>query len=141
MSDLGMPCAFTESAEFPYFCNAPVFIGKMFQVAKIKLDEQGTEAAAVTVIGMEKSSIPPVPTPFYANRPFLYLISEQSTGTIFFIGQYAGGVPVDTRTAIVAMKSEAKTSANDQIFNLSGQRLSKEPVRGLYIKNGKVIVK
>jgi hypothetical protein len=113
----------------------------MFQVAKIKLDEQGTEAAAVTVIGMEKSSVPDPPTPFHANRPFLYIISEQSTGTIFFIGQYAGGVPADTRTGIVATKSETKTTAQDQIFNLAGQRLSKEPTRGIYIKNGKVLVR
>ena len=141
MSDLGMPSAFTEGAEFPWFCNTPVLIGQMFQVAKIKLDEQGTEAAAVTVIGMEKSSVPDPPTPFHANRPFLYIISEQSTGTIFFIGQYAGGVPADTRTGIVATKSETKTTAQDQIFNLAGQRLSKEPTRGIYIKNGKVLVR
>ena len=90
---------------------------------------------------MEKSSIPPPPTPFYANRPFLYIISEQSTGTIFFIGQYSGGVTADTRTGIVATKAEAKSSDSERIFNLSGQRLSKEPARGLFIKNGKVMIK
>ena len=142
MSDLGMPTAFKEEyAEFPYFCNSPVYIGKIFQVAKIKLDEQGTEAAAVTVIIVAPTSMPPVPKPFYVNRPFLYIISEQSTGTIFFIGQYSGGVSADVRTGIVAMKAEPKTAVRDQIFNLSGQRLSKEPARGLYIKNGKVMIK
>ena len=142
MSELGMPTAFHwQEAEFPYFCNYPCYIRQMFQVAKIKLDEEGTEAAAVTVIGMESTGMPPVPTPFYANRPFLYIISEQSTGTIFFIGQFAGGVNADVRTGIVATKSEAKTRANNQIFNLSGQRLSQEPTRGLYIKNGKVMIK
>ena len=142
MSDLGMPTAFKEEyAEFPYFCNSPVYIGKMFQMAKIKLDEQGTEAAAVTVIIVAPTSMPPVPKPFYVNRPFLYIISEQSTGTIFFIGQYSGGVSADVRTGIVAMRAEPKTAVRDQIFNLSGQRLSKEPARGLYIKNGKVMIK
>ena len=142
MSDLGMPTAFKEEyAEFPYFCNSPVYIGKMFQMAKIKLDEQGTEAAAVTVIIVAPTSMPPVPKPFYVNRPFLYVISEQSTGTIFFIGQYSGGVSADVRTGIVAMRAEPKTAVRDQIFNLSGQRLSKEPARGLYIKNGKVMIK
>ena len=34
------------------FCYAPTFIGLMKQVAKIKLDEEGTEASAVTVISM-----------------------------------------------------------------------------------------
>jgi len=141
MSDLGMPSAFKEYAEFPYFCNVPVYIGQMFQVAKIKLDEQGTEAAAVTVIAMEATAMPPVPTPFYVNRPFLYIISEQSTGAIFFIGQYSGGVNADTRTGIVATKAEPNSVSCDRIFKLSGQRLSKEPARGLFIKNGKVIIR
>ena len=141
MSDLGMPKAFTFEAEFPWFCNTDAFISQMFQVAKIKLDEEGTEAAAVTVIGEAESAIPSPPTPFHANRPFLYIISEQSTGTISFIGQYSGGVDADTRTGIVATKADPKTDANNLIYNLSGQRLSKEPARGLYIKNGKVMIK
>ena len=136
-----MPTAFSEHAEFPYFCNSPGCIGNMFQVAKIKLDEEGTEAAAVTVITVEATSLPPVPKQFHANRPFLYVISEQSTGTIFFIGQYTGGVKADVRSGIIATKSEAESSANNLIYNLSGQRLSQEPARGLYIKNGKVMIK
>ena len=141
MAELGMPTAFKDIAEFPYFCNVPVYIGTMFQVAKIKLDEEGTEAAAVTVIGMETTGMPPQPVPFHANRPFLYVISEQSTGTIFFIGQYTGGVKADVRSGIIATKSEAESSANNLIYNLSGQRLRQEPARGLYIKNGKVMIK
>ena len=64
----------------------------MKQVAKIKLNEEGTESAAVTVIGMvEKADIGgPRQVNFHANRPFLYVISEQSTGTVFFIGKYVG---------------------------------------------------
>ena len=141
MAELGMPTAFKDIAEFPFFCNVPVYIGTMFQVAKIKLDEEGTEAAAVTVITVEATSLPPVPKQFHANRPFLYVISEQSTGTIFFIGQYTGGVKADVRSGIIATKSEAESSANNLIYNLSGQRLSQEPARGLYIKNGKVMIK
>ena len=140
MSDLGMPTAFGEYADFPHFCNTPICISNMFQVAKIKLDEEGTEAAAVTVIGVEATGMPPVPTPFYANRPFLYIISEQSTGTIFFIGQYSGGVDADTRTGIIATKAEPQEGC-DQIFNLAGQRLSQPPAHGPYIKNGQVKIK
>ena len=94
MSALGMPRAFDPYlAEFPNFCNVPTFIGMMKQVAKIKLNEEGTEAAAVTVIGEYVSAIEPSEpqhVQFFANRPFLYVISEQSTGAIFFIGQYMG---------------------------------------------------
>jgi len=141
MSELGMPTAFSEYAEFPYFCNSPCYISQMFQAAKIKLDEEGTEAAAVTVIIVAPISMPPIPVPFHANRPFLYVISEQSTGAIFFIGQYTGGVTADIRSGIVATKSESKSAANNLIYNLSGQRLSREPARGLYIKNGKIMIK
>ena len=141
MSDLGMPTAFGEYADFPHFCNAPVYISNMFQVAKIKLDEEGTEAAAVTVIQIDATGMPSPPKPFHANRPFLYIISEQSTGAIFFIGQYTGGVTADVRSGIVGTKSESKTASNHQIYNLSGQRLSQEPAHGLYIKDGKVMAK
>ena len=93
MRKLGMTKAFTSAAEFPNFCNTATFIGLMKQVAKIKLDEEGTEAAAVTVIGMDKSMAGPSEpdyATFYANHPFLYVISEKTTGAIFFIGQYTG---------------------------------------------------
>ena len=95
MKNLGMPDAFDQwKASFPNFCDVPTYISLMKQVARIKLNEEGTEAAAVTVIGVESG----VPTGhiemqkavFHATRPFLYVISEQSTGAIFFIGQYMG---------------------------------------------------
>ncbi len=94
MSALGMPKAFTPKADFSNFCNVPTYIGLMKQVAKIKLNEEGTEAAAVTVIMMCGANIggpsEPQRIKFHATRPFLYVISEQSTGAIFFIGQYMG---------------------------------------------------
>lgn len=93
MSALGMPNAFDDRlAEFPYFCNASTYIGLMKQVACIKLNEEGTEAAAVTVIGMDEKAMPQEPkhVNFHATHPFIYIISEQSTGAIFFIGQYMG---------------------------------------------------
>lgn len=93
MSELGMPTAFTPSAEFEKFCNSRTYIEMMKQVAKIKLDEEGTEAAAVTVIGLAKTSAvsePPRNVEFIADHNFLYVISERSTGAIFFIGQFTG---------------------------------------------------
>ena len=93
MSKLGMPDAFDDKkADFSRFCNVPVYIELMKQVAKIKLDEEGTEAAAVTVIGVVMASIGSAPqyVTFHANHPFLYVISEQQTGAVLFIGQYTG---------------------------------------------------
>jgi len=95
MQGLGMIKAFDQYlAEFPYLCIDPpdfIWIALMKQVAKIKLDEEGTEAAAVTVIGVDgKDGYTPNIVRFHANHPFLYVISEKITGAIFFIGQYTG---------------------------------------------------
>ena len=92
MSALGMPNAFDQNlAEFPNFCTTPTFIDMMKQGAKIKLDETGAEAAAVTAISSaDCAKIPFFYATFHADRPFFYIIYEQSTNAIFFIGQYTG---------------------------------------------------
>ena len=93
MKELGVARAFTREAEFDEFCNTHTQIGLMKQVAKVKLDEEGTEAAAVTVIEtMKSSAVPRKPerVEFHANRTFLYVITEESTGAIFFIGEFTG---------------------------------------------------
>ena len=91
MATLGMPNAFNPNlAEFPEFCNVPTYIDMMKQVARIKVNEEGTEAAAVTVIFVKLVNAAPRRVSFHATRPFLYIISEQSTGAIFFIGQFMG---------------------------------------------------
>ena len=91
MATLGMPNAFNPNlAEFPEFCNVPTYIDMMKQVARIKVNEEGTEAAAVTVIFVKLANAAPRRASFHATRPFLYIISEQSTGAIFFIGQFMG---------------------------------------------------
>lgn len=91
MSKLGMPKAFSVEAEFPAFCNMPTFISVMRQCSKIKVNEEGTEAASTTatVKGLT-SNIDPFRAEFHANRPFIYFISEKSTGTIFFAGSFFG---------------------------------------------------
>jgi serine protease inhibitor len=94
MTELGMPTAFDpENADFSELCvdnfGENIYIALMKQVAKIEVNEQGTKAAAVTVIGMGATGMPKTAT-FHANRPFLYVISEQSTGIILFMGQYLG---------------------------------------------------
>ena len=66
----------------------------MRQKAAIKVDEEGSEAAAVTVVGMETSAyVGPMEYPkatFHANRPFVYVIREASSGVILFVGKYTG---------------------------------------------------
>ena len=139
MSALGMPTAFDwNCAEFPDFCNTDTYIGMMRQSAKIKVNEKGTEAAAVTVIGIETTSIPRE-AKFYANRPFLYLISEQSTGAIFFIGQFTGNNSGARDTdGIRGITNSEFQIPNSTVYDLKGQRLTTPPTKGLFIQNGKL---
>ena len=80
-------------AEIPNMANAHVYISMMRQKAKIKVNEEGSEAAAVTVAGIKLTSNEPVQYPkavFHANRPFVYVISEASSGVILFVGKFTG---------------------------------------------------
>ena len=141
MAKLGMPSAFDpETADFSKMCNTQIYIGLMKQVAKIKLDEQGAEAAAVTIIDVA-GGIPDYAT-FHANRPFLYIISEQSTGVILFMGQFTGGKPSAIEAPIAEMKKGGVKSEkyDDAIYDLQGRRLSGKPAKGLYIEDGKKII-
>lgn len=96
--------------------------------AVIDLDEEGTKAAAVTVIS-ESTGIPHY-VDFHANRPFFYIISEKSTGTIFFIGQYMGKGRV---SSIASPLGQDNGKAAARYYDLCGRRLSAPPAKGLYI--------
>ena len=142
MSALGMPTAFSLRAEFPEFCNVETYIGLMKQVARIKLDEQGTEAAAVTIIGDLAIGMPEY-AEFYATRPFLYIISEQSTGAIFFVGALTcSNGPVEGGTVGIGQPTpDDQPTTAGQLYNLNGQRLSAPPAEELYIENGRVVMR
>ena len=60
-----------------------------FQCARIKVDEKGTEAGAVTVMDFS-DGIPANRKFFIADHPFVYLLTEEKTGTILFVGTYHG---------------------------------------------------
>ena len=94
LKGMGIVTAFSGDADFSSMSSASgLNISDVFHKAKIKVDEDGTEAAAVTDIVVDGALAPGYTPPtreFHADRPFLYVISEISTGAIFFIGQYTG---------------------------------------------------
>ena len=90
---LGAPSIFTYKANFSLMCKTPLVVSQMFQKAKIEVSEEGTKAAAVTAAVMMRASFAPHEkrkVDFHANRPFIYVITDNNTGAILFIGQYAG---------------------------------------------------
>jgi serpin B len=89
LEELGLMSMF-NSANFSGMADVSLKVDKMLQKAYLKVDEKGTEAAAVTVVTMmTTSSIGPekviVPV-FRADRPFLFTIVHKQTNTILFAG-------------------------------------------------------
>ena len=90
LSEMGMPLAFS-AADFSAMSPAASRLSFVLQDAVIKVDEEGSEAAAVSVAAVEKNAGAGAGKAiFHADRPFLYIITEQSTGAVLFAGKYSG---------------------------------------------------
>jgi serine protease inhibitor len=84
LSDMGMGVAFTEFADFRGINpDAGLYISEVKHKTYVEVNEEGTEAAAVTSVGVGVTSMPPS---FTVNRPFLFAIREKISNTILFIG-------------------------------------------------------
>jgi serine protease inhibitor len=86
LSALGMEIAFTPAADFSGMRESGgLFIGEVKHKTFVEVTEEGTEAAAVTEVGMRDS----VPETFAmrVDRPFVFAIRERHSGTILFIGK------------------------------------------------------
>lgn len=81
---LGMRRAFTNSAQFGGIAETPLRVSDVIHQTFLLVDEKGTEAAAVTAPIMEIVSMP---RQFHADRPFLFIIRDNRTKTILFIGR------------------------------------------------------
>ena len=91
LSNLGMPTAFTGSADFSGMTGTKdLKIDKVIHQAFIEVNEEGTEAAAATGIIMYAISFRKQkhPTPvFRADHPFIFIIQQKDTGNILFMGR------------------------------------------------------
>lgn len=85
---MGMPSAFSNVADLSKISPPAgrIKVGFVKQDTFLAIDEVGTEAAAVTTIGIEVTSVPNYPT-VICNRPFLFTITERTSGTIMFVGK------------------------------------------------------
>jgi serpin B len=87
LTSMGMGVAFTGAADFRGINrDGGLYIDYVRHKTFIELNEEGTEAAAVTIVAIDKMSAGPQKIPFYLNQPFIYAITEKDTGTILFIG-------------------------------------------------------
>ncbi len=87
LSALGMPVAFTTSADFSGMTgNRDLYIADVVHKAFVSVDEAGTEAAAATAVLMELTAMPDV-VEVSIDRPFIFLIRDIETGAILFVGR------------------------------------------------------
>lgn len=84
--NLGLGVAFSNYANFSNLSNQPTKISFVLQKTFIDVNEVGTEAAAVTIVGIVYTSAPEL-TKFTLNKPFLYVITNKETGAICFMGK------------------------------------------------------
>jgi len=92
LSAMGMPAAFEPyNADFSGMDGMrDLYISDVIHKAFIKVDEEGTEAAAATAVMMEMTSAEmdePEPILLSIDRPFIYLIRDIRTGSILFVGR------------------------------------------------------
>jgi len=87
---MGMGAAFSPyEADFGRIVeSADIWINRVIHQTFVQVDEEGTEAAAVTVIEFVGSSADPdLDFILYFNRPFYFIIHEKNSSTILFMGK------------------------------------------------------
>lgn len=86
---MGMNLAFSDYADFSNIADTSLKISRVLHDTYVEVNEEGTEAAAVTIVEITMTtSIQPIPPViFKVDKPFLFVIREKSTGVILFIGK------------------------------------------------------
>ncbi len=91
LKGLGMGIAFSDWADFGNISDQQLQISRVIHQSFIETNEEGTEAAAATIVEIRFTTAGPDPEPIVwkidLDRPFLYFIHETSTGTILFMGK------------------------------------------------------
>jgi len=93
LKNMGIVTAFDENkADFTnMFDKGNMWFTKTIHKTYIDVDEKGTEAAAVTAIGMAGSAMPPEPIELKFNKPFYFVIRDNTSSETLFMGRYAYG--------------------------------------------------
>ncbi len=91
LQEMGITNAFTDSADFTKMCKEyPLLISDIVHKTHIEVDENGTKAAAATIVTMTKATSVMADEPpykeVYLDRPFVYAIIDNTTNLPLFIG-------------------------------------------------------
>jgi serpin B len=88
---MGMPRAFRPLGEFTGLSDSPeareIYITAVVHKAFVEVNEEGTEAAAATAVVFGGRSAGPRYPSFRADRPFVFMIRDNATGSVLFLGR------------------------------------------------------
>lgn len=88
LAAMGMRLPFSDAADFSGMTGQrDVYLSAAWHKARVDVDEQGTEAAAATGVGVALRGASPEPPTFRADHPFVFLIRHNPTGAILFLGR------------------------------------------------------
>ncbi|EDW89150.1 antichymotrypsin-2 [Drosophila yakuba] len=95
LKDLGIHQMFTPNSQVNKLLDHPVRVSKILQKAYINVGEAGTEASAASYAKFVPLSLPPKPTQFVANRPFVFAIRTPTA--VLFIGHVENPTPMSVK--------------------------------------------
>jgi serpin B len=88
---MGISLAFSRRADLGGMADVPLYVSMVLHKAFVEVNETGTEAAAATSGAAAGATFPPGMKPFTpvfrADKPFVFLIRDNRTGTILFLGR------------------------------------------------------
>lgn len=88
LANLGMSTAFTVDADFSGMTGIKdLFIDFVIHQAYVKVDEEGTEAAAATAVGMALTAMSEQTNDFIADHPFIFIIQDKTNANTLFLGR------------------------------------------------------
>ncbi len=88
LAAMGMPDAFSGAVDFSGMNGKrDLFISAVIHKAFVEVNEEGTEAAAATGVVMKLTAVPAPPPVFRADHPFIFVIKDNNSGSILFMGR------------------------------------------------------
>ncbi|WP_346869780.1 serpin family protein [Clostridium sp. UBA5119] len=88
LMDLGMKNIFGDRANLSGI-RENIYVSSVLHQGKIEVNEKGSEAAAATIVEVRETAMPIIDDPkeFIADRPFVFIIEDEESGTILFMGK------------------------------------------------------